>query len=161
MILSHILFAPSAGVGGANAIPIIQAGRTDKHDYRESLLWRSCRKNNRQPKIITIEELAGCRAEQLTTQLCQFSKVQPIPVYFYQDLNPITETNRCCVASTLTGCVGKYIKYMRNIDIDNPYWKDLQKDESPSCWPSMRQAFYEKSSVNQIKWQDHYEWGMG
>ena len=55
MILSHVFFAAADGVGGANEIPVIQAGRTYKHDYQASQLWRACRNNNRRPKIITIE----------------------------------------------------------------------------------------------------------
>ena len=96
-------------------------------------------KKNRQPEIITIEELAGHGEEQLTTKMCEFAIAQLITVYFDLDLNPTFEINRCCVASTLTGCVRKYIKHMHNKDNDHPYQKYLRKDKFPACWPYMRQ----------------------
>ena len=67
MVILCVLFAPDDDIGGANATPIIQAGRIDKHDDQTSRICHSCRNNNRQPKIITIEELAGRGAEKLTT----------------------------------------------------------------------------------------------
>ena len=129
MIISYVFFAPADGVGEANSMPNIQIGLTDKHDDQVSQLWHACRKNYRQPEIITIEELSGRGAEQLTTYLWKFSTLQTIPLNFYQELNPTTETSMCCVASTLMGYFGKYTNHMHNIDTDHPDWKDLSKDE--------------------------------
>ena len=47
IILAHVFFAPADGVGGTNAVPMIQAGCTDKHDGQTSRLWSACRKENR------------------------------------------------------------------------------------------------------------------
>lgn len=171
-VLSYVLLAPAGGnddagsqpavPAAAAAVPPIQASRTTEGDDQASRLWRACRRRKRQPETITIEELAGRGAEQLMTELAQFATAEPIPVYFDEDLQPTTDTNRCCVASTLTGYVGKYLKHMRNIHPNHPDWKDLKKDESPSWWPSLCQACYDKASRNQIKWQGHYyEWGVG
>ena len=66
MILLHILFAPYDEIGGTNAMHIIKIGRTEKHYDQVSRLWYACRQNNKQPKTITIEGLAGCGEEQLT-----------------------------------------------------------------------------------------------
>ena len=67
MILLQIFFAPYYDIGGTNSMPIIKIGRTEKYYDRVSRLWYACRQNNKQPKTITIEELAGRGAEKLTT----------------------------------------------------------------------------------------------
>ena len=110
MILSHVFFAPADVVGSANAIQIIQAGQKEKHNDKVYQLWCDCRKKNRQPKTITIEELADRGADQIVTKLCQFATAHPIQVYFDQELNLTTITNMCCVASTLTGYVEKKLR---------------------------------------------------
>ena len=145
MILSHICFASDGGVGGSNAVLIIQAGRTDKHDDQASRLWRECRKIICNPKSLQLRNFQVAKQSNLPPN-CAKMKYHSQFHFFYQYLNPTTKTNRCCAAYTLTVYVGKYIKHMRNIDTDLPNWKYLCKDEPRFWWLSMNQACYGKAS---------------
>ena len=137
----------------------IQASNTDDHDDNASRLWRICRARNGQPVAISLTELEGRGAEHLMTELCVFATAQPIPINFDDDLNPRGQSNRCCVASTLTGYAGKYLKFMRRVDPNHPDWKDLKETDVPVWWTVMRAAMFARCSTNEMKWQGTYEWG--
>ena len=96
----------------------------------------------------TLSLVQGRRAEQLLTELCQFATDMLLPVYFDEELRPTTNSNRCCIASTLALYGGKYLKHMRSICPDYPYWKDLGKDDViPSWWTFLRLALIDRVRV--------------
>ena len=98
----------------------MQSNRTDSHDNAAGQLWLICRQKNGQHDTPTKEELSERGTKQLTTELCHFITSQPIPIYFDVNLKPTTESNRCCVETTLVGYVGEYVKLMCHIDHDHP-----------------------------------------
>ena len=98
----------------------------------------------------TLSLVQGRRVEQLLTELCQFATDMhmPLPVYFDEELRPTTNSNRCCIASTLALYGGKYLKHMRSICPDYPDWKDLGKDDViPSWWTSLCLALIDRVRV--------------
>jgi hypothetical protein len=64
------------------------------------------------------------------------------------------ETNRCLTASVLTGYVGKYLKYLRDLYPNHPDWKGMR-----DWWTRMRESIETNATNNQIKWQGSYEFG--
>lgn len=137
----------------------IQKKNTGDHDDSAARLWRICRDRNRQPVDMSKEEIEGRGAEHLLTEFVTFATAQPIPINFDDDLNPRGQSNRCCVATTLTGYGGKYLKRLREIYPDHPDWKDLRGNEVPKWWTALRAAMFARCSDNQMKWQGKYEWG--
>ena len=151
--------APAAPAAGST--PHVQAGRTTSHDTQASRLWKACRKKNGQSENIDPLELADGGAEQLVTELCQFATSQPIPIWFDENLQPTTNSKRSCVASTLVGYLGKYLKHLRTIDRDHPDWANIPHNKYPLWWTSLRQALLDRATANQMKWQGDIEWGVG
>lgn len=144
----------------SSAPPPLQKSNTDVHDDSAARLWKICRRLNGQSIEPNAEELAGHGAEHALMEFVQFATSRPIPVHFDDDLNPTTSSNRCCVASTLVGYAGKYIKHMRRIDPNHTDWKLLKKDEVPKWWTPTRSAMIDKCINNQITWQGDYVWGI-
>lgn len=140
----------------------LQKQNTDTGDDSAARLWAIFRKEKGLPPVPTREELEGSGAETAVLELSIFALARPIPIHFDDNLQPTTNTNRCCTATTLVGYLGKYIKLFRGIYPEHPDWKDLKKpDDVPQWWTEMRKTVFSRATDNQIKWQGSYEFGVG
>ena len=86
---------------------------------------------------MTAEELQGCRAEQLLTELCQFATDVPLPVYFDEELY-------CINSGTLWRKISQ--AYVYHFDV-------------PSRWTALCLVLIDQATKNQIRFQGHYKWG--
>lgn len=137
----------------------VQSANTDRVDDSAARLWAIERRQNKKSEIPTEAELEGSGAEATVFELAVFALARPIPIKFDENLQPTTETNRCLTASVLTGYVGKYLKYLRDLYPNHPDWKGMRDDEFPQWWTRMRESIETNATNNQIKWQGSYEFG--